>query len=63
MELLALRDGFAMVGAEMIAWGEGRRPKPQSMEERLRRAPWVMTACTVLLAVAVAGILVSLLQR
>lgn len=21
----------------MISWGEGRRPKPQSMEERLRR--------------------------
>ena len=47
----------------MIGWGEGRRPKPQSMEERLRRALWVMTACAVLLAAAVAGILVSLLQR
>ena len=47
----------------MMAWGEGRRPRPQSMEERLRRALLVMTVCAVLLAAAVAGILVSLLQR
>ena len=46
----------------MMAWGEGRRPKAQSMEERLRRALWFMTACVVLLSAAIAGILVSLLR-
>lgn len=47
----------------MIAWGEGRRPKPQSMEERLRRTLLLATAVIFVLAAAVAGLLISLLQR
>ena len=62
MELLVHRDAKSLAGGEMIAWGEVRRPKPQSMEERLRRALWVMTACAVLLAAAVVGLLVSCLR-
>ncbi len=46
----------------MISWGEGRRPRPQSMEEKLRRTLLWMTAIAVLLAAAVAGLLVSLIR-
>ena len=45
-----------------MAWGEGQRPKPQSMEESLRRALWYATAAIVLLSAAVAGMLISLLR-
>ncbi len=54
--------GFDLVVAVMITWGEGSRPRPQSMEERLRRALWCATVAIVLLSAAIAGLIVSFLR-
>ena len=39
-----------------------RRPRPQSMEERLRRDLWIATVIIVLLSAALSGLLTSLLR-
>ena len=46
----------------MIGWGAGRRPKAQSMEQRLQRTLRWAAAVIAILAFAIAGLLVSLIR-
>lgn len=46
----------------MMAWGEGRRPKPQPMEQQLQRALRWAAAIIAILSFAIAGLLISLIR-